>query len=207
MAAVHSAPAPSSAMRRAEAPGQMHVSAPPSLPADHCSALSTVSRFPGPRFDCMEVEMQRQISRGANSRASGSHRFRGARGMRSPGRHQATAERDTCAAGRAGIFEFAQWDRPAARRMRWPPPACASLEPRFHALIGNDSRKQHDRAESGAGTAGRSLRKAVRTHFTHAAFSATFKPIEAAPSPREAERPPVFPLRNTRTPSADSMGA
>src|ERR1700735_921165 len=64
MAAVHSGPVPSSAMHLTEAPGQMEASAPPFLPADHWWAVSsTVSRFPGPRFDCMEPEMQRQMIR------------------------------------------------------------------------------------------------------------------------------------------------
>src|SRR6201985_2514572 len=49
-------------MHRAESPGQTYASAPPFLPADHWGAVSsTVSRFPGPRIDCMEPEMRRQM--------------------------------------------------------------------------------------------------------------------------------------------------
>src|ERR1700744_2462142 len=61
MAAVHFGPVPSSAMHPAESPGQMYASAPPFLPADHWAVSSTVSRFPGPRIDCMEPEMRRQM--------------------------------------------------------------------------------------------------------------------------------------------------
>src|ERR1700748_1185243 len=62
MGAAHSAPARSSATHSAGSPAQMWASAPDFLPAYRWwSVLTAVSSCPGPRIDCMEVGMERQI--------------------------------------------------------------------------------------------------------------------------------------------------